>query len=139
METLEKLEKQIDEIDQNVIDRMGSDEDLQPFTDGIINPKKYLESKYKILWILKEPYDGIDDDGIPRSGGGTLAKDLNKDKFYKDMIKDKRGYYKTYAPMIYVSYSLLNGFMKYDNMDDIENNISMTEIFKSTALINVKK
>jgi hypothetical protein len=54
-------------------------EGLFPIVDGIIDAEKYLEAKYKILWMLKEPHDEwvtMKKTGQKRNGGWDLAKGI---------------------------------------------------------------
>lgn len=47
-------------------------DDTAPLLDGIINPDLYFNrslTKYRILWILKEPYDDFDKSENPVGGG----------------------------------------------------------------------
>jgi hypothetical protein len=125
-----------DEIEKEIwdtyIDENGKSE---PIVDGIVNIEKYLTSKLKILWVLKEPYDD-EEDGFPSGGGWHFGNDfLAPDGFYKRMGRSRT----TWQPIIYVSYGLLNNFMEYDSMDYIRNNQGMTEIVRNIAVINVKK
>ena len=69
-------------------------------TDGLVNPKTYFASKYKILWILKEPYDEIEiseEGGIPCGGGWSAAGNLaNYDKISENYAN------KTYNRIVYL-------------------------------------
>ncbi|MCI1785595.1 MAG: hypothetical protein LKI59_05600 [Bacteroidales bacterium] len=53
-----RIENQILKIDSN-------EPDVKPIIDGIINIDEFLSSKFKIMWILKEP-NGLQDN----KGGG---------------------------------------------------------------------
>lgn len=44
-------------------------EQVKPIFDGICDAGKYLNSSPKIMWILKEAYDDIDENGNPIGGG----------------------------------------------------------------------
>jgi hypothetical protein len=110
---------------------MTNVDDIRPIRDGVINIDKYLNARYKILWILKEPYDNIVEG---KSGGWSVTDGLNNKKSHKD-FKGERA---TFIPMIYISYGILNGFI---SMKDIPN-IKDEEVFqtlKSIAYINIKK
>ena len=102
----------------------------KPIYDGIINPEKYVKSKYRICWILKEPYDN--DAGDNKGGGWSLSERIN------EKIFSGKGS-PTFEPMIYASYSLLNDFIPYSKMDDMGDNLNMVNFLKETALINVGK
>ncbi len=126
---LEALDTAIQEIE---CDR----EQAEPIRDGIIDPEKYFSTKYKILWILKEPYESVDDEGSPCGGDWDLREVINK----KNTASDLQGGGKnTYTRMTYVSFSILNGFPSWNDMELIKNDPSMLDALKSIAYINVKK
>ena len=104
-------------------------------SDGIVNPKEYYESEIKILWILKEPYDK-DNEG---AGGWPITDLLNdKDNDFA-FLKILGGAKTTWYPIIYVTYAILNEFVLFDNMDDIEKLPEMAHILRKIAFINVQK
>jgi hypothetical protein len=130
---LVKQSKQIEkQIWDHYIDKNGLSE---PIVDGIVNIDQYLNSKFKILWILKEPHDDIKENK-PSGGGWHFCKDfLNMDDIYYRTCKS----HATWHPIIYTSYGILNDFLLYSQMSKIRNNKSMTEIVKKIAVINVNK
>lgn len=130
---LEKKSKEIEElICKNYIDENGL---CEPIVDGIVNIEKYLQSRLKILWILKEPYDDIKN-GLPSGGGWHFCNNfLAPDGFYKRIGQSRA----TWHPIIYVTYGILNDFMSYESMDYIRDDESMAEIIRSVAVINVRK
>ena len=100
---------------------------LLPIVDGIINIEKYVEAKYKILWILKEPHDEwviVKATGQERNGGWDLVNDVY-DKLTMDEIEKKQ--LLVARRVMGVAYKLLPGS---------ENAL---EAFKSIAYINIKK
>jgi hypothetical protein len=134
--TLQELTDKCTELDKLINSTIISDiEDTFPILDGVFDPEKYLSAKYKILWILKEPYDEFDDDGAP-FGGGWHLKDaiLPKQKF-----QEFTGGRKTFEPMIYASWGILNNFCLWNDMNDVSKDPTMLEALKSIAYINVKK
>ena len=106
-----------------------SKKDSEPIMDGIVDVEKYRKSKLKICWILKEPYCEGDGTG----GGWSLTKDILLKKDFNP------GKSPTWQPMIYVTYSLLNNFIDYSNMDFIRDDPKMSNSLKSIAFINVNK
>jgi len=129
------LKNSIAQINQEIRDTIITNEsDLIVITDGVFDPDRYCKSKFKILWILKEPYDQIDD-GKPWGGGWDLPENILKKSLPIDFLKIKN----TFWPMIYSTYSILNNFPSWDDMPDIEDDISLIEVFKSSGYINVKK
>lgn len=126
---LEALDTAIQEIE---CDR----EQAEPIRDGIIDPERYFSAKYRILWILKEPYDRVDDEGNPCGGGWDLKDVINKKNTARDL---QQGGKNTYTRMTYVSFSVLNGLRNWNDMELIEDDPSMLDALKSIAYINVKK
>ncbi len=99
-----------------------------PTYDGVINPEMYCQAPIKILWILKE----VNDDG-----GYCQRKAFNKS--IENLMKDRKDWYRTLDPIIYTTYSLLNGFMLWDEMDYIKDNPQMIDVLKQISYINIKK
>jgi hypothetical protein len=107
----------------------------EPIIDGIVDIEEYVNSKFQILWILKEPYDDVED-GLASGGGWYFANDfLAPTGFYTRIGRSKS----TWHPIIYVTYGLLNDFIMFDDMDYIRDNQKMAEIVRNIAVINVKK
>ncbi|GMO34622.1 MAG: hypothetical protein Ta2B_15050 [Termitinemataceae bacterium] len=133
--TLEYLEKE-QELIETYIERFYSDKitkKASPIYDGVADCEKYLKSKYRICWVLKEPYD----EGNGKGGGWSLTQDiLAQEELYPDVI----GKSHTWQPMVYVTYSLLNGFIPYNGgMDYIRDEPKMAQCLNEIALINVNK
>lgn len=135
MELERTLIDKSNEIDKEVLLSIKSDiPNLLPLTDGIINILKYEKSKYKILWVLKEPYYDELVNGKPTGGGWDLKKAYNdKNNSIKDFHR------KTFDRMIFVSYGILNRFCTWNETVSKINEPEIIEAFKSTAYINVKK
>ncbi|MGB4776142.1 MAG: hypothetical protein WBP45_13265 [Daejeonella sp.] len=133
---LEALDKKCKEIEDLIRKNYVDENNLcEPIIDGIVNIEKYIQSNFRILWILKEPYDDVED-GLPSGGGWHLSKDfLEADGFYKRIGQSRS----TWHPIIYTSYGILNDFIQYDSMDYIRDDENMAEIVRNVAFINVKK
>jgi len=127
IEYLEKEQKLIDEYVFRFYDKKTKQ--TEPIYDGVADAKKYLtKSKYRICWVLKEPYD---EDG----GGWSLSGDmLNQKDLYK-IVKNSP----TWQPIIYVTYSLLNGLIPYNSMDCIRDEPEMAQCLNHIAFININK
>ncbi|WP_348797507.1 hypothetical protein [Flavobacterium adhaerens] len=95
-------------------------------SDGVMQPDEYFSKEIRLAWILKEAYD--EEDG---TGGGWSYFDLY-DKEGLDLSK-----HKTFKPIIQTSYSIHNNFIKYENLDEIDS--EMTQIIKCVAIINTQK
>jgi len=115
------------EIDALVKDRMANkDENIFPVYDGIVNEKKYYKSKFKILWILKEPH----------GEGNWDMKDFIGNR---NSLRKYTNWTRTFNPIIYITYSILNKFISYDEMFNIHQKPEMIDILQEIAFINLKK
>lgn len=129
-EELKEEQKLIEEYIYRFYDK--KDKSSEPIYDGIVNEEKYISSKYKIAWVLKEAYDEDDCKG----GGWSLVKDnLDKENLYPEFI----GNSPTLQTMIYVTYSLLNNFIPYSEMDYIRDMPEMAQSLREIAFININK
>lgn len=83
---------------------------LAPIYDGVSDIEAYLKSSPKIMWILKEPYDGFDEKGNPLDGGYVLMEDLKdkRDTPLKSMPS-------TIQRVIYATYGIFTEY-EYDDM-----------------------
>lgn len=120
--------KLIDEINESYI---SSESDSEPITDGIADTQIYFNSKYRILWILKEAYDGEN-----CTGGGW---DLPKDLFLQNNLYEKIKNIPALQVITYVSYGLLNGFLLWKDMDFLRDDPDMVSVLKQIAYINISK
>jgi hypothetical protein len=131
---LNELSAECTLIDQEIRALDGL-ENTSSLIDGIINPELYVNAKYKILWVLKEPYDDFDEDGNPDGGGWDYRNDLNNNLINYIKIP-------TWRRIAYASYGILKE-MAYDDMDDIKKgqieSDSIFEAIRSVAFINIKK
>jgi len=122
-----------EQLIEEIASRMNDDENERyVISDGVHSPELYFANPLRIAWMLKEPYD--DEDGI--GGGWSLLKMFDYENQY---AKFSEGHRTTWHPIIYVTYALKNGFMKYGDMDYIRDDHSMIEVLKSTAFINAQK
>ncbi|MGB4776085.1 MAG: hypothetical protein WBP45_12980 [Daejeonella sp.] len=136
--SLLQLQDKADAIDKIVKSTIKSDTpNTEPITDGIIDIEKYFNAKFKILWILKEPYDSYNEDGIP-CGGNWCLKELIREKRNIEDFKGEQGW-KTFEPMIYVSWSILNNFSSWDYIPNVETDPTILNTLENIAYINVKK
>lgn len=136
MTTINELQIKVDEINKLVKDKIVSaDPELSVVTDGIIDIEKYLNAKYKILWILKEPYDDFDEYGVPFGGGWGLDEVINPKQTIQEFVGGKP----TFKTMIYTSWGILHDFCLWESMNDVEDDPTMLNALKSIAIINIKK
>lgn len=107
--------------------------DNNEIEDGIICQNKFgkhPKSKLKILWILKESND-------PDGGGWSLIDFLATRTDQPGGLFHYKRWASTFGLVIEASYGLLNGFIKYD---EIEKDLKRAaEILDYVAVINIKK
>jgi len=135
MNLTEKL-KQIKELDALINERYPWDAEkgIGPILDGYVDIEKYFNAKYRILWILKEPHDEIDDNNEPCGGGWDLKEVLPTKNSVNDMGREMS----TFQSMIYTSYGILNNFCQWRDIPSISQD-DVFNTFKSISYINVKK
>lgn len=123
----ENIEKKINEINllEKKIESYG-----KTMVDGAINSEEYLKSKYRIAWFLKESYS--DDENSQYYKSLFTADNLYED-FFKNVARP------TWHPIIYISYSILNGFKTWQELDYIRDNNDMCNVIKNIAIINANK
>jgi len=99
-----------------------------PIYDGINDIDQYLKAKYKILFVLKEPYDEENGEG----GNWDIKELLGKGGYGKAS--------KTFYPLIYIAYGILNGFQTWNDMEYVEKNFEeMNKSLYQVSYINISK
>jgi len=99
-----------------------------PILDGVIEPARYVQAPVKILWILKEPWDGAD-----HSGGGWNLCGLLSTRA-RDMMKGS-----TFRNIYYVTYGMLKGVRDWNSIPYPKNDPDAAATLQSIAFINAKK
>lgn len=103
--------------------------------DGIINIEKYVKSPIKILWILKEVNDT---DGYnQRVAFNDLVEQIIKTKSLSN--SNRKYWWPTMDPIIYISFQILNDFLRWEDVDYITDNYKMVEVLQQISYINIKK
>ena len=136
MDNVKDLQKDQSLIDE-YIRRLGNDrtnDNVAPIYDGVINPDLYLNSKIRIAWVLKEPYDDFDDDGNPYGGDWSISDIYYKTENVYDAIKQNP----TLNTMAYTTYGILNNKM-YEDMDWISDNPEIANSLRSIVHMNINK
>ena len=103
---------------------------LYPITDGVADADAYLASNPKVMWVLKEPYDELDNDQ-PQGGGWSITEDC----FAKI---EQKSVALTWHNIVYVMYGIRHG-IKWDKIPNIRQDKSITNVLKEIAYINVSK
>lgn len=129
-----EIKNKLEELHQEIQNRVEEPENERYFMpDGAINLEKYFNSKIRVMWILKEAYD---DDG----GGWSMNQVFDSEtNIFESIFEKNPNLKKTWFPIIYTSYGILNNFIKWRDMDFIEDDVSMCDILKEIAVINTQK
>jgi len=106
--------------------------DRSVIEDGTMRPEEYFANEIRLAWMLKEPYDG--DDG---TGGGWKYHDMFVDDDLYGTFSG--GHRSTWHPIIYVTYSIYNGFLRWDELPYIRDKHEMCDVVRETAFINIQK
>ena len=106
------------------------DGELEPITDGVADSEAYIESNPKVMWVLKEPYDEIED-GKPYGGGWSIVDDC-----FASI--EKRSIAPTWHSIIYIMYGVRHN-LKWDDIDYLSQDKSPAKVLKEIAYINVSK
>lgn len=124
--------------DQELVDkyirRIGLNWDVDPICDGVVDPKIYAETKPRIAWVLKEPYDDFDEQGNPCGGGWSMSDIYHATKNVYDNIKGNRTLYS----MAYTTYGILNN-TEYRNMPWIYQDPNVANSLRSVVHMNISK
>lgn len=118
---------------------------LNPIYDGLLgDEKEWKKAKYKIMWVLKEPYDDFTEIKKQPCGGDwsfydEIAEADVKDDNYFPFGK-KRKSKNTWLNMLYVSYGILEEKEDLKNeFCEAENKQDDLDILKKIAVINMSK
>jgi len=125
--------KEIVELDKSVEESLialAKENDIahDPIMDGVVDVDKYLDAPLRILWILKEPWEKLED-GVP--GGDWRLTDFLQDPLVKP--------HKTHEIMAYVSYAILAGFPNEQSIPYVDQSRDVASILANVAVINVSK
>ena len=127
---LKKLQADMSERIWRKADELGLvNETCKPVTDGVTDIDEYLKSSPRIMWVLKEPWDDIDENGITCGGGWDMSELFEKDNAWKN---------KTWQPIIYVTYGIIKRCL-WKDMDWIRDDTGMADVLKNITYINVSK
>lgn len=124
-----QIENEIEHIAK--VHELTNNGKLLPIFDGIGNFEEYLQSEIKLAVLLKESYDELDSEGNPCGGGWSLPRDCF-------MSEEQKWTVRTWQRIIYLVYALRNN-LKYNEMDYIRDDLSMGNVLRSIAWINLSK
>lgn len=123
------MEKQIENKITEIANKIAGP-NTEAIYDGVFDLELYNNAPVKLMYVLKEAYDEFGDQNNAYGGGYHIAKDC--------FTKADAGNNKSWQPIIYTTYALFNK-LKYNEMDHIRNDKSMTEVLKQIAYINTNK
>lgn len=128
--TKELLLKKIEEIDTEIkkINYQGRNAIL----DGIVNVDNYFSSDLKIMWALRE-VNSLDDEGDWSMK--DVLMELRDDSTTSGLLK---GWSKTFNPIIYTTYGILNNKF-WKDIPDVSQDNSIVTSLENIAYINLKK
>jgi hypothetical protein len=126
-ESLARAEVEITRLVKEVY--VGERGKAEPIFDGVIEPERYLSSRTRILWVLKEPWDEVDSSG----GGWHLCREALAKKPVCELSQA------TFHPIIYVTYGVLKQVWDFQLIPDVCDMPDAEDILRSIALINAKK
>jgi hypothetical protein len=123
MKSLDTLKNNCNIITEQ-IEKIGLDNDRHFVIDGIIDLEKYLNAKYRILWVLKEA-----------SSNDTWSYLVK----FKDIVwlKEKGKSVPTLKRIIYTTYGILRD-CEWHEIPDAKNEKAF-EPLQEIAIINIKK
>lgn len=132
---LELFKAENTELNQKIKEAfVDTENEVEAILDGAFDSEKYFYNKgFKILWLMKEPYD---DGG---NGAWSLPELFTKDynTFFSGLIMGSSG--RTWQPVVYVSYGILNKFQNWDEIPFIKDDPSIVKVLENVAWINIQK
>jgi len=100
-------EEQLFKLEQEIQQMVDIDGIKHGVSDGIINPAIYKKAKYKVLWILYEPYGD--------TGGWSLSQAMDQYACWTEITDS----FKFHRQLIYTVYGILNNFILREDMPEI--------------------
>jgi hypothetical protein len=122
VEKLKEIERNIEKEIKKYGKRFNEAKEI--ICDGIVSEELYLKSKYKIMWLLKEPYG---------EGGYKLGTDLVNEK---DRIRDSK--IPSIKMMAYVTYGILNN-KHFQEIENLKSDPDVIKILTHIAWVNINK
>lgn len=111
-------------------------ERISPIYDGVADAKGYLSARQRLMWILKEPYDGFDETEEPCGGGWTMIKDVEEGKTLAQVANANPAL----RNVAYASHAILDGAESYEDESWISDAPKVYErTLQNIAYVNVGK
>jgi hypothetical protein len=125
------LELEILQIDKMIEKVRDLNNDSLAIYDGIVDLDEYISSDMKAMWILKE----VNGNGETSDGSWDLRFQLSDLKTDNGVLS---GWAKTFNPIIYTTYGILND-KKWNEIPDTKQEPEIIDVLKKIAYINIKK
>lgn len=120
--------KKVEKIDSK-IEKITDENNSIAIKDGVVDSNKYINSKYKIAWILKEV--NSEEDG----GGWNLREAIRNLKTEKGI---RKGWEKTFAPIVYATYGIVNSKF-WEESPHHRDVPEMIDVLQQIVYLNIKK
>ncbi|OHX64320.1 hypothetical protein [Flammeovirga pacifica] len=127
--TVKELMLAEEAIQKSIFAITPDEEGTEPISDGVVNPELYLNAKFKILWILKEPHD-------PSGGGWSSNEAFNNLESWASQPSTGKNLLKK---VNYATYGILNNFMEWGDLPEINQKNDVWKALKNIAYINIRK
>ena len=128
-EDLKQKQEELFEQIKRHADLLGlSGRNWHPIQDGVYNVEEYLKAPIRIMWVMKEAYDGEDEKGNPCGGEWSIF----------DIIDEGKPFPKSWSNIIYTTYGIFKGWNKID-MYSIAEDPSMKKVMEQIAYVNLNK
>ena len=143
MKTSKEITEEQTNIEQDIYDLAAttglSNDNWLPITDGTASPEQYLNAKYQIMCVLKEPYDEVSEDEIPSGGGWSIVNDCFQGHGLNGLEpKDNVWSQASWQPLIYFLYALFHN-MHWEDLDWLRDNPTMAKVLQKIVYLNVNK
>ena len=126
---MNKLKDEITKLDLKISKIRNPMNGSYAILDGAVDLEKYLNSEYKIAWILKEVNSAEDE-------GGWDMRSAIQDLKTESGIK--KGWEKTFAPICYATYGIFHD-KQWEEIPNYWDKPEIVDILKNIVYLNIKK
>lgn len=126
---MKQLQEEIKILDSKISQIFHKNNKSEAIKDGAVNLNQYLNSKYKIAWVLKEVNSDSDE-------GGWDLRDALKNLKTESGIK--KGWARTFAPIIYTTFGIINEKL-WEEIPNYWDEPEIVEVLNKIVYLNIKK
>lgn len=101
------------------------------FHDGVAFPENYLNSKKRVMWVLKNSYDDSDADGNPVSDGMDIRD------WFCDEALDTASHKQIFIKMSLITYCIQNNIPYSESL--LNDKVLIMQSLKNIALVDLSK